>query len=76
VHVEHTHIHRHLSHIVKMIEKAAATPRAKRDAIAVFQKLGEAEAQVHQFPSKRCIFTKWRGRFDRRYRGACVRSTC
>jgi hypothetical protein len=45
-----------LSHIVKMIEKAAATPRAKRDAIAVFQKLGEAEAQVHQVPIEKVHF--------------------
>ena len=56
VHDEHTHIHRHLSHIVKMIEKAAATPRAKRDAIAVFQRLGEAEAQVHQVPIEKVHF--------------------
>jgi hypothetical protein len=56
VHAEHTHVHRHLSHIVKTIEKAAATPRAKRDAIAVFQRLGEAEAQVHQVPIERVHF--------------------
>jgi uncharacterized protein (TIGR00299 family) protein len=56
VHVEHTHIHRHLAHIVKMIEKAEATPRAKRDAIAVFQRLGEAEAQVHQMPLEKVHF--------------------
>ena len=56
VHVEHTHIHRHLPHIVKMIEKAEAAPRAKRNAIAVFQRLGEAEAQVHQVPIEEVHF--------------------
>jgi uncharacterized protein (TIGR00299 family) protein len=39
-----------------MIEKAEATPRAKRDAIAVFQRLGEAEAQVHQVPLEKVHF--------------------
>jgi uncharacterized protein (TIGR00299 family) protein len=39
-----------------MIEKAEATPRAKRDAIAVFQRLGEAEAQVHQVPIEKVHF--------------------
>jgi len=43
-----THAHRHLSHIVKMIEKGALTPRARENAIAIFRKLGEAEAEVHQ----------------------------
>ncbi len=40
--------HRHLSHIVKIIEKAALPPRAAQNALAVFRKLGEAEAEVHQ----------------------------
>jgi uncharacterized protein (TIGR00299 family) protein len=48
VHAEETKTHRHLSHIVKMIEKANLTEPARRNAIAVFCKLGEAEAQVHQ----------------------------
>ena len=42
------HGHRHLSHIVKMIEKGALTPRARENAIAVFRRLGEAEANIHQ----------------------------
>ena len=42
-----TKVHRHLHHIVKMIEAAELSARARRDAIAVFQKLGEAEASVH-----------------------------
>jgi hypothetical protein len=39
-----------------MIEKAEAAARAKRDAIAVFERLGEAEAQVHQVPIEKVHF--------------------
>jgi uncharacterized protein (TIGR00299 family) protein len=39
--------HRHLQQILEMIDKAAIAPRAKTNASAVFQKLGEAEAAVH-----------------------------
>lgn len=40
--------HRHLSHIVKIIHRANLSQRAQQDAIAVFQRLGEAEAAVHR----------------------------
>src|SRR5579862_739863 len=40
-------VHRHLSHILKLIAEASIGERAKRDASAVFQRLGEAEAGVH-----------------------------
>jgi uncharacterized protein (TIGR00299 family) protein len=56
VQVPETHAHRHLSHIVKMIEKASLSDRARHDAIAVFRKLGEAEAQVHQIPIEKVHF--------------------
>jgi len=56
VQVQETHAHRHLSHIVKMIEKAKLTDPAKRSAIAVFKRLGEAEAQVHQVPIEKVHF--------------------
>ena len=56
VRVQETHAHRHLSHIVKMIEKAKLTEPAKRTAVAVFKKLGEAEAQVHQVPIEKVHF--------------------
>src|ERR1700729_3557594 len=46
--VETQKVHRHLSHIVKIVEKANLPERAKTNALAVFQKLGEAEAEVHQ----------------------------
>jgi uncharacterized protein (TIGR00299 family) protein len=52
VHAEEQHGHRHLSHIVKMIERAGLSRRA----IAVFQKLGEAEAQVHGIPVEKVHF--------------------
>src|ERR1019366_6210895 len=40
--------HRHLAQIIKIIEKAGLPARATRNAVAIFQKLGEAEAAVHQ----------------------------
>ncbi|MGA2580229.1 MAG: nickel pincer cofactor biosynthesis protein LarC [Bryobacteraceae bacterium] len=51
-----THAHRHLAHILKMIEKAELPDRAKRNAAAVFQRLGEAEAAVHQVPIEHVHF--------------------
>jgi hypothetical protein len=39
--------HRHLPHIVKMIEAAALPDAVKQNAVKVFQALGAAEAQVH-----------------------------
>lgn len=46
--IENTgHKHRHLSHILDLIERAPIAVRAKTNASAVFQRLGEAEASVH-----------------------------
>jgi len=53
---EETRKHRHLPHIVKIIEGAELSPRAKQNAIAVFRKLGEAEAEVHQVPIEKIHF--------------------
>ena len=39
--------HRHLDHILEMIDRAPLSSRAKLTASSVFQRLGEAEAQVH-----------------------------
>ncbi len=39
--------HRHLGHILEMLDHAALPQRAKTNAAAVFQKLGEAEAAIH-----------------------------
>src|SRR5215210_1899078 len=56
VHAEDQKKHRHLPHIVKMIEAGELPERARRDAIAVFQKLGEAEAETHQVPIEKVHF--------------------
>ncbi len=56
VDVQEAHAHRHLSHILKMIDKAALPDQTKANAAAVFQRLGEAEAAVHQVPLERVHF--------------------
>src|SRR5437016_482720 len=56
VDVQPGHAHRHLSQIVKLIESAGLSARAQRDAVAIFRKLGEAEAQVHQIPIEKVHF--------------------
>ena len=49
VHVDHEpeHAHRHLHHIVDMIESSVLTDRQRDLAIRIFTRLGEAEAKVH-----------------------------
>jgi pyridinium-3,5-bisthiocarboxylic acid mononucleotide nickel chelatase len=56
VQVAEAHVHRHLSHIVKLIEKAGLPAPARRNAIAVFRRLGEAEAEVHQVSLEKVHF--------------------
>ena len=56
VEVKETHSHRHLPHILRMIERGALPERTKQNAAAVFQRLGEAEAAVHQVPIERVHF--------------------
>ena len=51
-----THAHRHLTHILKMIDGADLPERAKQNSTAVFQRLAEAEAAVHQVPIERVHF--------------------
>jgi pyridinium-3,5-bisthiocarboxylic acid mononucleotide nickel chelatase len=48
--------HRHLSHILKIIDDAGISDRAKQNASAVFQRLGEAEAKVHDIPIEKVHF--------------------
>ncbi len=48
--------HRHLSHILKMIEQAELPDPVKSDASRVFTRLGEAEAGVHQVPVEKVHF--------------------
>ena len=48
--------HRHLSEILEMIAQADLPSRARQRAQAVFSKLGEAEAEVHQVPLEEVHF--------------------
>jgi hypothetical protein len=48
--------HRHLPHILKIIDRSNISPRAKQNASAIFQKLGDAEAQVHGVPIEKVHF--------------------
>ncbi len=50
------HAHRHLKHILGMIEKAPLSDRAKQNASDVFRRLGDAEAQVHGVPIEKVHF--------------------
>jgi pyridinium-3,5-bisthiocarboxylic acid mononucleotide nickel chelatase len=56
VECEHTHKHRHLDSILKMIDRGALSERAKKNASAVFERLGEAEAAVHGVPIQKVHF--------------------
>jgi uncharacterized protein (TIGR00299 family) protein len=44
------HAHRHLPKIFKMIDGSALSPEGRDRAKAMFQRLGEAEAAIHQMP--------------------------
>lgn len=48
--------HRHLSHILNLIEKADLSKRAKENSARVFTRLGEAEAMVHGVSIERVHF--------------------
>jgi uncharacterized protein (TIGR00299 family) protein len=56
VRVDEPQKHRHLSAILKIIDGAALPDRAKQNATAVFQRLGEAEASVHNVPIEKVHF--------------------
>jgi hypothetical protein len=53
---DHDHPHRHLSHILELIDKADLPARAARRAKDVFTRLGQAEAQVHGLPLEKVHF--------------------
>jgi uncharacterized protein (TIGR00299 family) protein len=48
--------HRHLPHIEKIIQAGEVSERAKQNALAVFRKLGEAEAKSHNVPIEKVHF--------------------
>lgn len=56
VETKETHHHRHLSPILKMIDDAALAPRASQRARQIFQRLGEAEAKVHNISIEKVHF--------------------
>lgn len=56
VHTVHEHKHRHLSDIEKIISDSQLAPGVKQRAIAVFTRLAEAEAHVHNEPVERVHF--------------------
>ncbi len=56
VRAEETNKHRHLPQIVRMIETAAIEDPARQNAIAIFRRLGQAEAEVHQVPIEKVHF--------------------
>jgi uncharacterized protein (DUF111 family) len=64
-----THAHRHLPHILKMIEKAALPERAKQNASRCFSGWAKPRRPSTRCPSKRAFPRSGRGRFHRRYRG-------
>lgn len=49
-HHHHPHEHRRYKEIVQMIEGANLHPRVTARALAVFAKIGEAEAKIHNIP--------------------------
>lgn len=46
----HSHEHRSLSTIKQMIAASALSETVKRNAIAIFERIGEAEAKIHGVP--------------------------
>jgi pyridinium-3,5-bisthiocarboxylic acid mononucleotide nickel chelatase len=44
---EHQHEHRHLSHILNIIDSSALSERVKNQASRIFTRLAQAEAKVH-----------------------------
>ncbi len=50
------HAHRHLQHVLEIVEASAASPAVKQQASAVFRRLAEAEADVHGIAVERVHF--------------------
>jgi uncharacterized protein (TIGR00299 family) protein len=53
---EPQHAHRHLKHILEMLERAPLPEPARRNAVRVFERLGQAEATVHNVPVEKVHF--------------------
>src|SRR5690606_15847495 len=52
----HDHHHRGYADIVKLIEKAGLSERATRMSLAIFEKIGAAEAKIHGVPMETVHF--------------------
>ncbi len=50
------HSHRHLAHILDLLDRSSISDRAKQNACAVFRRLGEVEAQIHGVPVEKIHF--------------------
>jgi len=56
VKTEDPHKHRSLSSILEILRSAQLAPQVRERAAAIFQKLGEAEARVHDVPLEKIHF--------------------
>src|ERR1700738_1319789 len=56
VKTEDQHTHRSLSAILEILKNAPVAPPVRERAAAIFQKLGEAEARVHDVPVEKIHF--------------------
>jgi len=56
VELEHEHVHRHLSHINKIIEESQLSSNAKLIATEIFNIIGKAESEVHGIPIEKIHF--------------------
>ncbi len=56
VNVEQQQHHRHLSHILRLIEGAGLPERAARNAAAIFERLAQVEAAAHGVPVEKVHF--------------------
>ena len=56
VRAQDTETHRSLSTILSIIEKSSLAPSVKAPAVAIFTKLGQAEAAVHDVPLEKIHF--------------------
>ena len=56
VRIQETHHHRHLPDIQRIIEATALPAAVKTNALAIFQRLAEAEAKAHGIPLEKVHF--------------------
>lgn len=54
--IEEHHHHRHHSDIVKMIKAAGFNEQVTRIALGIFEKIGKAEAKIHNIPFEKVHF--------------------